>query len=135
MKNNSQKTSVDTRKRATNNKRLPTAKQTRFAQEYVKDLNGANAAEVAYNVNNRHTARSVAAENLAKPVVRAEIERLLAENGVQTNEIINIHAQNMRQRKHLPTSQKAVESFERMLGIDGGNDDSGNTVNIAVVVE
>jgi len=49
-----------------------TAKQSRFIDEYMVDMNGAAAAERAgYS---QKTSRAIAAENLAKPYIKAELQ-------------------------------------------------------------
>lgn len=59
-----------------------TAKQQRFVEEYLIDLNATQAAiRAGYS---EKTARQVAAENLAKPNIAAEVDRLLAERSRQT---------------------------------------------------
>ena len=64
-------------------RKKPTFKQKTFAQSYVKNKgNGTKAALEAYNPNNKVTAQSIATENLSKPLVRQEINRVLREQGV-----------------------------------------------------
>lgn len=49
-----------------------TLKQSRFINEYMVDMNGAAAAERAgYS---KKTSRAIAAENLAKPYIKAELQ-------------------------------------------------------------
>ena len=49
-----------------------TARQSRFIDEYMVDMNGAAAAERAgYS---KKTSRAIAAENLAKPYIKAELQ-------------------------------------------------------------
>jgi len=64
-------------------RKKPTFKQKTFAQEYVTNKgNGTQAALKAYNPNNKVTASAIAVENLEKPLVRQEINRVLREQGV-----------------------------------------------------
>lgn len=54
-----------------------TAKQQRFCNEYLIDLNGAQAAiRAGYSEKN---ARVIASENLSKPNIKAYIEKCMAE--------------------------------------------------------
>ena len=54
-----------------------TEKQKRFCDEYIIDLNGAQAAiRAGYS---KKTARVIATENLSKPYIREYIEKRLAE--------------------------------------------------------
>lgn len=59
-----------------------TAKQKRFVEEYLIDLNATQAAiRAGYKVDN---ARQTATENLAKPYISEEIEKALAERSRRT---------------------------------------------------
>ncbi len=59
-----------------------TPKEHRFCEEYLVDLNATQAAiRAGYS---RHTARSIGSENLTKPDVIDEIERLKAERSERT---------------------------------------------------
>lgn len=52
-------------------------------REYLKDKNGARAArDAGYS---KKVAREIAAENLAKPYIKAEIDKGLAEQAVKSN--------------------------------------------------
>lgn len=108
-------------------------KERIFAQEYVKQKNVTRAALAAYDTTDAKTASVIGSENLLKPRVNQYIEQLLAKNGITTDEVLSIHARNARQEKHLPTSQKAVESFESMLGLSEQEANKG--VNIAFIIE
>lgn len=56
----------------------PTLKQKRFVQEYVKNNgNGTRAAMKVYDVKDDRTATVIASENLTKPDVKQELERIL----------------------------------------------------------
>lgn len=59
-----------------------TTKMIRFCEEYLKDLNGANAARRAgYS---KKTANSIAFENLQKPEIKEKIRELQEELQIQT---------------------------------------------------
>lgn len=65
-----------------------TAKQTQFCREYVKDLNATQAAiRSGYS---EKTAYSVGSENLRKPDVKAEIQKLLQEKHLGADEVKSI---------------------------------------------
>ena len=58
--------------------RKPTLKQRRFIKAYVQ--NGGNATQaawVAYDTQDYDTAKSIGCENLTKPYIREEIDRLM----------------------------------------------------------
>lgn len=60
-----------------------TMKQKEFAKELVLGEDKGNATEAvmqSYNVKNRNTASGIGAENMAKPHIRAEVDRLLEEH-------------------------------------------------------
>lgn len=55
-----------------------TVKQKKFVKAYVKnDGNGTKAILETYNTTSEDVARSMAAENLAKPTIRDEIDKAL----------------------------------------------------------
>lgn len=57
-----------------------------FCMEYVTDWNGARAAIAAgYS---KKTARNIASENLTKPNIRAEIDRILTAKAMQAGEVL-----------------------------------------------
>lgn len=59
-----------------------TPKEHRFCQEYIVDLNATQAAiRAGYS---KHTARSIGSENLTKPDILDEIDRLKAERAEKT---------------------------------------------------
>ncbi len=59
-----------------------TAKQKRFIEEYLIDLNATQAAiRAGYSP---HTAKEIGYENLAKPHIRARVEKALAERSRRT---------------------------------------------------
>ena len=65
---------------------------TRKQQAFVKHMvdnpkdSATQAAAIAYNVSNRHTAQTIAAENLAKPVIRTELAKY---SGMLESALIN----------------------------------------------
>lgn len=59
-----------------------TAKQKRFIEEYLIDLNATQAAiRAGYSP---HTAKEIGSENLSKPHIRTHVERELAERSKRT---------------------------------------------------
>jgi phage terminase small subunit len=93
-----------------------TAKEQAFVKNYVQDPNGTQAAKLAgYSPNTAHV---IANENLKKPKVKREIQRLFDEH------VLAIHKRNMAQRSHLPTSQTAVRDYYK---VTGHLEETGNT--------
>ncbi len=127
-------TILATQPRARNNKRLPTHKEKAFIKEYAKTLNGTQSALKVYDTNSANSASVIASDNLAKPRIRLEIERLLNDNGIQVDEVFSIHRRNMLQDKHLPTSQKAVDSFHELLGLKDTSK-ADNDVKVAFIIQ
>jgi phage terminase small subunit len=59
-----------------------TAKQKRFIEEYLIDLNATQAAiRAGYSP---HTAKEIGSENLSKPHIRARVDQALAERSKRT---------------------------------------------------
>jgi len=67
-----------------------TIKQYTFVTGISKGMSATQAAMNAYNVKNSHVARVIASENLSKPYIREEINKVLRTNGVS----LEIVAQN-----------------------------------------
>ena len=67
--------------------RKPTLKQRRFIKAYVQ--NGGNATQaawVAYDTEDYDTAKSIGCENLTKPYIREEIDRLMVAAELSTKD-------------------------------------------------
>ena len=99
-----------------------TIKQRRFVRAIVEHGNGTRAVrEAKYGRPDKAltlgTAGIIAHENLQKPNVKSAIERALSDADITTDIVLATHRRNMLQRKHLPTSQRAVETAEEMLGL------------------
>jgi len=92
-------------------------KERIFIDTLIKTKNATQSALKAYDTTDENVAGSIGSENLTKPKIRAEIQRLLGDNDVKIEEIFSVHKRNMLQDKHLPTSQKAVGDFYDILGM------------------
>lgn len=110
-----------------------TAKQKAFAREYAKTKNGTQSALAAGYGTNEKGASAIAVENLAKPRIREEIARLLADNDIELQEVLRIHKRNLTQSKHLPTSQKAVNDYYELVGLKDQPDTT--RVKIGFIIE
>ncbi len=120
--------------RARNNVRIPTAKQKKFAKEYAKTLNATQSALKVYDTKDKRVAEVIGSENLSKPIIRLEIEKLLKANSIEIKDILEIHKRNMLQDKNFPTSQKAVSDFYEILGMKN-TEKLANEVKIAFIIE
>lgn len=67
---------------------LLTIKQKLFIEHYLATRNGTRAAELAGYAGNQNTLKQVAAENLAKPYIRAEIDRRLRPFILSANQVL-----------------------------------------------
>lgn len=114
-------------------KRPLTAKQKAFAKEYVKTLNATQSAKKVYDVVSTNSASSIGVENLQKPMLRAEIAKLMRDNDIELRDVLSTHKRNMLQDSHLPTSQKAVSDFYHILGI--AEQKANTSVQVAFIVE
>lgn len=66
----------------------PTLKQELFVREYVKNNgNGAQAALKVYNTTDPNTARAIASENLTKPNVKQELDKILSQGKLELKNI------------------------------------------------
>ena len=114
------------------NKKL-TDKEKAFTKEYAKTLNGTQSALAVYDTVKNSVAGNIASDNLMKPHIREEIERLLANNDIELGNVLAIHKRNLEQDKHLPTSQKAVNDYYELIGLKSQPPTA--KVNIAFVIE
>lgn len=111
-----------------------TQKQREFAKKYVELGNATEAYEHAYDAENmsRPAIHVEASRTLSKPLVHAEIERLCASAGMELSDVLTIHARNMHQSEHLPTSQRAVTDYYELMGMKKQADTA--RVSIAFVI-
>ena len=101
-----------------------TAKQKRFIEEYLIDLNGTQAAiRAGYS---KKTAQEISSENLSKPIIKAEIERLQAETSITLqvtkeslmNDLIAIKDLCLTDTRAIHNSIKAIDTINKMLGFN-----------------
>lgn len=101
-----------------------TAKQQKFINEYLLDLNATQAAiRAGYS---EKTAYSIGNENLSKPYIKIEIERLQKETATQLqitkedliNDLIAIKNLCLTDPKVINNSIKAIEVINKMLGFN-----------------
>lgn len=119
---------------ASNNKRLPTAKQRVFAEEYVRNKrNGTKAALKAYNTKSPDVAAQIAVENLRKPEVKQAIAELLESEGLEFKTVIQTHKRNIVQEKNLLVSQNAIVDYYELVGLKR-KEEPKNGTNIAFIV-
>lgn len=117
----------------TDRKQKLTPKEKAFAHNFVETLNGTESARRVYDVSSDKSAGVIASQNLGKLRVREEIAHLMERNGVNIDDVLNIHKRNMLQADNLPVSQKAVADFYTILGVAEQKTES--KVAIAFVLE
>ena len=104
-----------------------TAKQQRFIEEYLIDLNGTRAAKAAgYS---EKTARNLACETLAKPYIQEAIQEALEAQKERTeltadyviNSLREVHHQAMNpvegQKTNLNAANRALDLLGRHMGM------------------
>lgn len=96
-----------------------TAKQEAFIDEYMKCRNGAEAARRAgYS---QRTARSIGAENLAKPDIQEEIKRRASENAMQADEVLQRLAEQARNEHGMYINPDGTVDLPRLLADGKGH--------------
>jgi phage terminase small subunit len=101
-----------------------TDKQNLFIQEYLTDLNATQAAiRAGYS---EKTAQRIGSENLSKPVIKAEIERLQAETSTKLQvtkeslikDLLTIKDLCLTDTRSIHNSIKAIDTINKMLGFN-----------------
>jgi hypothetical protein len=101
-----------------------TPKQQRFVQEYLIDLNATQAAiRSGYS---QKTAHAIGEENLRKPYIKAEIERIQAETSTKLEvkkedlirDLLTIKDLCLTNPRVTHNSIKAIEVISKMLGFN-----------------
>ena len=105
-----------------------TAKQRRFVQEYMVDLNGTQAAvRAGYS---EHTATAISTENLSKPAIATALQSAQAEQGERTR--INAEWVQARLVENIERAMQAVEVIDRHGLPTGTYVYQGNVANQAL---
>jgi phage terminase small subunit len=86
-------------------------RQSKFCREYVRLLNATQAAiEAGYS---EKTARQMGSENLSKPDIRAEIDKLMAEQSMLSSEVL------LRLTKHAQLDMtQYIEKYGIFMTVD-----------------
>ena len=116
-----------------------TVKQRRFVRHYVETGNGTQAALLAYETRDPDTARSMAAENLAKPSVQAAVAELLDGNGLSDRKLAEIHAHYLAlylsdEPAEKALGLKALDMAYRLKGSYGAPSEAGQGETFAAAV-
>ena len=97
-----------------------TPKRKKFARAYVETGNATAAYEKSFDTSgytSRKSLQTEATRTRDLPVVQSEVARIMRDSGMDMPDVIAIHRRNMQQDKHLPTSQRAVETYYQLEGI------------------
>ena|SRR3990167_3719222 len=109
-----------------------------FPKQYVAHgLNGTRAYKALKDRKDKpvdnNVAHVMAHRLLQKDTVQQGIADIMSGGGMDIGSIQAIHRRNMKQDKHLPTSQKAVETAYTLHGLL--RSDTHTSTNIALIIE
>ncbi len=124
-----------TTKRTHKHAPVPTPKQRAFARAYLETGEATAAYHTAYNTENmkQTTVHQEAHQTLKIPAVKIEVERLFAQNEIHIENVLAIHKRNIEQDEHLPTSQRAVETYYDVIGLKTNNTQTPN-MQVAFII-
>ena len=106
-------------------------RKKKFIKEYVKTGNGTQSViKAGYSPNGAHV---TANRLLSNATVRAEVVEAFEKQGLSMDEVMETHARNIKQDKHLPTSQRAIDSYYELTGVKKQDTTTNNTV--AFIIE
>ena len=106
-------------------------RKKKFIKEYVQSGNATQSAiKAGYSENG---ASVQATRLLANASVRAEIVDAFEKQGLSMDDVMETHARNIKQDKHLPTSQRAIDSYYELTGVKKQDTTTNNTV--AFIIE
>ena len=109
-------------------------RKKKFIREYVQSGNATQSAmKAGYSPNNAKAASVTAVRLLANASVRAEVVEAFEKQGLSMDEVMETHARNIKQDKHLPTSQRAIDSYYELTGVKKQDTTTNNTV--AFIIE
>lgn len=110
-------------------------KQKDFARRFVETKgNASKAAMDVYDVKNDHVARSIGAENLTKPVIIAEIQKLLPSDEKIAQQINAVLDAKAKDAPSWSEKHQFISTALRLKGYLTNDKESGNT-NIALVIQ
>lgn len=125
---------VQNLKKGNNGHNLPTIKQRKFIEEYVKTGNGAQSVlKAGYNTLSNPSSQAV--ENLKKPYIKEAIQKLLAEKGLEISTVVKHHKRNIEQENNLNVSQTAIADYYKITGLLDNNKENQSLTNIAFIIE
>ena len=88
-----------------------------FTTKYIE--NGMNGTKTIQDINpamSSKVAGVTATRLLGKASIQASIEKVMEENGLSNDLVINAHKENIIQKKHLPSRNQAIEMYYKIKG-------------------
>ena len=102
-------------------RKRPTFKEKQFALKYVENGgNGTQAALDTYDTNSKDSAQVIASNNLDKPIVLEELNRILEKLGLNEDSYI---------------AKKLYDSLESSIGVKSKNSDAVNILNMLLKIK
>ena len=121
-------------KKLTSNKKVPTIKQKEWLKQTVITKNPSLAARMAYNVKDNHMASVMASENLAKPYLREELNKMLEQYDLVLEDTIKEHKWVITQRKDISSKMRGIREHYEVLGLRNKRNYDEKPIRIGLVV-
>ncbi len=106
-----------TKKQVPSRVRTQGLKDKKFAQTLVKNnFNGTKTVEQLMNPGSKHNATSMAVQKIGQRGMQKALEDVLADQGMDEQEISRILQRNARQTKNLSASNTSVDMMIKVRG-------------------
>ena len=96
-------------------KKRITLKQRVFIQKYLESGNGTQSALEAYDTNDPEVASVIASENLTKPNIKDEIQRVLSSKGLTLQDITSKLGTIANEKDIRPTASDSIRALDILL--------------------
>lgn len=108
----------------------------KFIQAYAETGNKALAVRMSGTNARTAVAQSLTGQRrLNNAAINEKLQEILDKMNVTPERILQIHTRNMLQSDNLNVSQRAVETFEELVGIKPHKDQQTGTVNVSINIE
>ena len=106
---------------------VPTLKQKKWIDKTIELRNPTEAAVQVYDMDKtkvgyRKTAATIASDNMRKPYIREEINRLLSRNGLKLENTFKQHDWIFKQTQDISTKLRAVQEHYELVGLHPDKD-------------
>lgn len=115
-------------------KKSLTLKQREWLAKTIVTKNPTEAAQMAYDVKDRHNASVIASENLSKPYLREALSEMLEVHGLALDDTIKEHKWLIGQRANIPTKFDAIKEHYELLGLHSKDNKINSDIRIALVI-